>query len=185
MRSKNILSAAAFVLAFALSAAFASLFITKTQTVSEYVPVSGHKSTSCFKDRNNSAAADKIAALIREDRSNGRDRDGKTFDVGEDLRPPFDSPKFPAYARAVEQYVNESSSMRTSDLPSDFQAEWREHMRAWRDYSEFLNRMKKPSNQSAWSDEELENTDDFHSREITRTWQAVLRTGRSHGADVY
>jgi hypothetical protein len=58
-------------------------------------------------------------------------------------------------------------------------------MKAWRDYSDFLKRMKNSSIRNAWTDEELENTDDFHSREITRTWQAVLRTGRNHGADVY
>ncbi len=185
MRSKTILSAVAFIIAFAFSAAFASLFITKTQTASDYFPVSGHKSTSCFKDRSKSVIADKISALIREDRNNGRERSRETYRVGEDVRPPFNSSGFSVYAEAVEQYVDASSSMRTNDFPSDFQVEWREHMKAWRDYSDFLNRMKKSSNRNALSEEELENTDDFHSREITRTWHLVLQSGRSYGANVY
>ena len=175
MRSKTILSAAAFTLAFALSAAFASLFITKTQTASDYFPVNGHKSTSCFKDRSKSATAAKISVVIEKDRSNGN----------KIVHASFASSEFPAFAKAIEQYVDESSSMRTNDLPSDFQVEWREHMKAWRDYSDFLNRMKKSSNRNAFSEEELENTDDFHSREITRTWHLVLQSGRSYSANVY
>jgi len=188
MRSKTILSTAAFVLAFAASAAFASLFVTETRTESEFLPVRVHKPTSCFKDRSDSAAADKIAALIRKDDNNGRKRSGKIYDIGEDTRPPFTSSGFPDYAEAVEQYVDESSSLQTGDLPGDFQIEWREHMKAWRENSEFLNQMKKSSNRKSLSDvelEELEYTDDFHSREISRTWQAVLQTGRSYGANVY
>jgi len=183
MRSKTILSAAAFTVAFALSAAFASLFITKTQIAeSVFIPVSGYKSTSCFKHKNNSATADKISALIAEDNSNGRSR--KNHRVGEDVRPSFTSSEFSEYTEAVEQYVDESSSMKVSGLPGDFQIEWREHMKAWRDYSDFLNRMKKSSNRNALSDEELENTDDFHSREIDRTWQIVLQSGVRYGADI-
>jgi len=185
MRSKTILSAVAFTLAFTFSAAFASLFITETQTASDFIPVSGSKSTSCFKNRSKSAIADKIALLIEEDRGNGRERSNETYRIGEDVRPPFTSSGFSAYAAAVERYVDESSNMRTNDLPNDFQIEWREHMKAWRDYSDFLNRMKKSSNRRALSEEELENTDDFHSREITLTWHAVLQTGAEYGADVY
>ena len=184
MRSKTILSTVAFIVAFAASAAFASLFITKTQTVSDYVPLNGYKSTSCFKDPNNSTAARKISALIRADNSNGRERSKTAYRIGEDIRPPFTNAGFPEYAEAVQQYVAESSSMKSSDLPSDFQNVWNEHMTAWRDYSDFLNRMTKTSNRSALSVQELENIDDFHTREIERTWQTVLQTGVSYGADV-
>ena len=179
MRSKTILSTAAFIVAFAASAAFASLFITKTETAPDYFPVSSYKSTSCFKYRNNSIAANNISALIRQDISNGDAR------RSEDSRPPFTSSAFSDYAEAVEQYVDASSNMKTGDLPGDFQAEWRGHMKAWRDYSDFLNRMKDFSNLKGWSIEELDEVDDFHSREINRTWQTVLQTGASHGANVY
>jgi hypothetical protein len=179
MRSKTILSTAAFIVAFAASAAFASLFIIKTETAPDYVPVSSYKSTSCFKYRNNSTVANKISALIRADKSNGDER------RGEDVSPPFTSSAFSDYAEAVEQYVDASSNMKTGDLPSDFQIEWREHMKAWRDYSDFLNRMKVTSNRASWSGAELEEIDNFHSREINRTWQTVLQSGASYGADVY
>jgi hypothetical protein len=75
--------------------------------------------------------------------------------------------------------------MKVSDLPGNFETEWREHMKAWREYSEFLNRMKDSSNRKGWSDAELKEVDNFHSREIDRTWQTVLHTGASYGANVY
>ncbi|MCY7348545.1 MAG: hypothetical protein LH614_20340 [Pyrinomonadaceae bacterium] len=185
MRSKNILSIAAFVAAFALSAAFASLFITKTRAVTtEFVPTYGYKSTSCFKYKN-IAAADKIAALISEDKRNGRESDRAVYLYGEDIFSSSDSSAISGYAGAVEKYVDDSSTMNAGNLPEDFQNNWREHMKAWRDYSDFLNRMKKSSNRMALSLEELEEIDAFHSREISRTWQAVLQNGRSYGAEVH
>lgn len=185
MRSKTILSTAAFIVAFAASAAFASLFITKTQIVSDYVPVISYKSTSCFKDRNNARTADKISALIREDKNNGRQSGRGAYRVGEDERPPFTDARFASYAEAVVWYVDDSSRMKVSDLPGNFESEWREHMKAWREYSDFLNRMKDSSNRKGWSDAELKEVDDFHSREVDRTWQTVLESGRSYGANVY
>ena len=189
MRSKPILSVAAFVIAFAFSAAFASLFITKNRVTPDLVPVvseynSGYKSTGCFKYKNKSAAADKITALIRADKENGRASERSALEMSEGFISPFTNPAFPAYAEAVEQYVDDSSSMRTGRLPGDFQAAWREHMKAWRDYSEFLNRMKKSSVRSSWSSEEFQDIDAFHNREINRTWYEVLRIGKTYGADV-
>ena len=183
MRSKTILSTAAFIVAFASSAAFASLFITKTAPQS--FSVVSYNSTSCFKYRNNSANANKIAALIRQDKNNGLGHGSESYRIGEDVRPPFSNSGFSDYAEAVEQYVDESSSMKTSDLPNDFQTGWREHMQAWGEYSEFLDRMKTASNRKGLSEEELEEIDNFHNREIRRTWQTVLQTGRSYGANVY
>jgi hypothetical protein len=183
MRSKTILSIVAFIAAFGLSAAFASLFIT--QTVSDYTLVNGHKSTSCFKHKNNSATADKISALIRQDKNNGRESDRAFYRYGTDIFASSDKSAFSGYANAVELYVDQSSGMKADDLPSDFQIEWREHMKAWREYSDFLNRMKKSSNRSALSSEELKEIDAFHSREISRTWDEVLQTGMMYGANVY
>ena len=185
MRSRTILSVIAFVAAFGLSAAFASLFITKTQTTSDYIPVNGYNSTSCFKYKNNSATANKISALIRQDKRNGRESDQAYYRYGADIFSSSDSSAFSGYAGAVEQYVDESSSMKASDLPGDFQTEWREHMKAWREYSEFLNRMKKSSNRAALSSQELKEIDSFHGREIERTWNEVLQTAVMYGANVY
>lgn len=185
MRSKTILSVAAFIVAFAASTAFANLFITRTAK-SQNEPIVSYNSTSCFtKYRNNSATADKIAALIRQDKTNGRESGRGLYREGEDERPPFSSSSFPGYAEAVERYVDASSVMKVSDLPGNFEIEWREHMKAWREYSKFLNKMKDTPKPRGWTDEELEEIDDFHSREIERTWQTVLHTGATHGANVY
>lgn len=186
MRSKNILSIVAFIAAFGLSAAFASLFVTKTQTaVPEYVPVNGYNSTSCFKYKNNSTTANKISALIRQDKRNERDSDREFYENGADIFSSSNSSAFSGYADAVKQYVDQSSRMKASDLPSDFQADWHAHMKAWRDYSNFLNRMKKSSNRAAVSREEIKEIETFHNREIERTWDKVLQTGVMHGANVY
>jgi len=185
MRSKNILSVVAFITAFGLSAAFASLFITKTRTESVYVPVNSYKSTSCFKYKNNSATANKISALIREDKRNGRESDRAFYRDGADIFSSSADSAFSGYAEAVEQYVNASSSMNVDNLPSDFQAEWREHMKAWREYSQFLDRMKDVSNRNLLTVEELKEVDNFHNREITRTFEEVLQNGVTYGADVY
>ena len=93
--------------------------------------------------------------------------------------------RFPDYAGAVEKYVDDSSSMNTSSLPQDFRIEWREHMKAWRDYSDFLNRMKKSSNRDGLSAEEINAVDAAHSREITSTWQDVIRVSANYGANIY
>jgi len=185
MRSKNILSVVAFTTAFALSAAFASLFITKTQTESIYVPVNGNKSTSCFKFKNKSPIANKISALIREDNRNGRESNRAFYSDGADIFSPSADSALSGYAEAVEQYVDSSSSMKADDLPGDFQTEWREHMKAWRGYSEFLNRTKNVSSRKSLTPEELNEVDNFHSREIDRTYEKVLQTGAIYGADVY
>ena len=185
MRSKSILSTAAFVLAFGFSAAFASLFITKNQIAPDLVPVvSEYKSTNCFKNKNDSSTAGKISALIRADKENGRASERSAIEMREGYMSPFSNPAFPAYTEAVEQYVDDSSSMRTRRLPEDFQTAWREHMKAWRDYSEFLNRMKNSSVRSRWSSDEFHDIDAFHNREISRTWYKVLQIGETYGADV-
>jgi len=184
MRSKTILSIVAFIAAFGLSAAFANIFITETQTESVYIPVYGSKSTNSFY-RNDPVIADKITALIRQDNRNGRESDRAYYDYGAEIFSSSDNSAISGYAKAVEWYVEQSSSINASDLPSDFQIKWREHMKAWRDCSDFLNRMKKPSNRAALTSEELKEVEAFHDREITRTWKEVQLNGANYGADVY
>lgn len=181
MRSKKILSAAAFVFAFLFSTVLASLFIADQPTQSYSFPAR----TSCFTFKNNSSVAVKIVRLIDQDKRNGRESERVAFETSGEKVTPFGGSRFALYAAAVERYVDDSSDMTANDLPTDFQAAWREHMKAWRDYSDFLNRLEKPAAREKWSSEEFEQTDDFHSREISRTWYEVLRIGRAHGADVY
>lgn len=175
MRSRNILSIVAFVAAFGLSAAFASLFISPNPTV--------YNSVSYCKHRQNAAAADAIANLILEDYANGHARDGMTYDIGESYPPSVDSVAFADYAEFVGDYVDKSSSIETDNLPSDFQAAWREHLKAWRDYSDFLNQSAEISNRSVCSLRKFKDADKLHGQEIDRTYFEVLEIGASYGAD--
>ena len=181
MRSKTILSTAAFVLAFACSTAFASLFITTTHSEWYEFQVNGFQ----YKNyRTKSPSADKISAFINQDKRNGIESDRTAYEMSAEGVSPFTSSSFPAYVSSVEQYVDASSSMKTRRLPNDFQLAWREHMKAWSDYSDFLNRIKKPSVRAAWSEEDFTYADASYNREISRTWYEVLRIGRNYGADV-
>lgn len=178
MRSKTILSIAAFIVAFGLSTALASLFISK----SEYRP--SYNRTSCFKSRHNTATAAAITTFIRQDVSNGRQRSGKLYSIDQDFRPAFASSSFPDYAKAVEQYVDASSGMDAGVLPREMQTAWDEHMKAWRDYSNFLNEMKDLRARNRLSIDELEDLEKSFGSDINNTWKEVLRIGRSYGADV-
>ncbi|MCY7377171.1 MAG: hypothetical protein LH472_14520 [Pyrinomonadaceae bacterium] len=175
MRSKNILSIVAFVAAFGLSVALASLFISKDTY--------NYNSTNYCKFKRNATAA-AISTLIAEDNANGRARTEKIYDIGENFPPDVDSVIFADYAEATESYVEASSSIATNDLPRDFQAAWREHLKAWRDYSNFLNQSAAISNQSACSVRRFVEADSLHGQEINRTYSEALQIGRSYGANV-
>lgn len=184
MRIKNILSVVAFIAAFAFSAAFASLFITKTQTTTVYFPVNNNKPTSCFKFKNNAATAAKISALIRQDKLNGLESEQAFYGDDIDIFSSSANSAISGYSTAVEQYIGASSSMKASDLPGDFQVAWRAHLKAWRDYSEFLSRMKNTSFRESLNADEFDEIEKLHSREISRTYEEVLQIGAIYGADV-
>jgi hypothetical protein len=187
MRSKNILSIAAFAIAFSLSTVLAGFFITETYPATFEV-VSYSSGPTCSKRHHNlhqSPLAREITAFINSDKANGRARDRKIFGAGVDFRPAFESSSFPKYAVAVEEYVDESSKLDASDLPQEFKTAWRNHINAWRDYTEFLNEMKSPSERRKMNTEELLSLDNEYSNEINQTWEEVLSLGATYGADVY
>lgn len=189
MRSKTIFSIVAFIAAFGFSTVLASLFLPIPQPLPVDYSVSSYelssRPTSCWKSRRSSATADRIADFIAADHRNGADSERAEYYYGRNYSQKAPGSAFVGYARAVEQYVDDSSSMNAENMPSDFQDAWREHMKAWRDFSNFLNRVKNSNNRANLSSDDAEAIDDFHSREITRTWQEVLRIGRSYGANVY
>jgi len=168
MRIKTILSTAAFIFAFVFSTAFASLFISENASI--------QASYLKYKSSTPSAA---ISALIREDVRNGRRLDGAFYRS-------YENPRLPSaeFAVAVEEYIDDSSNIKASHLPIDFQTAWREHMRAWREYSEFLNRTRDSSNRDNLSGEALEKFEKLHSRDINHTWREVLQIGVEYGAAV-
>ncbi len=159
MKAKNILSIAAFFTAFAVSAALASLFIPVNTT------------------------ADAISALIRQDVSNGNERDRTIYRLGIDINASFDDPAFAEYAEIIENYADASNNLDAGELPRDFRYAWNKHMKAWNDYSAFLNNVKDYRNWNIDS-EKFRQSEAVHIREIEVTWYRVLRIAHNHGSDV-
>jgi hypothetical protein len=113
-----------------------------------------------------------ITSLIERDVRNGDERFSKINFRAER------SAYFKEYSEAVNEYVDKSESMNDADLPTDFQSAWREHMKAWRDYSNFLNKCEtKRMDDSAFA-----QLDKNYNQEISITWDEVLRVGREYGA---
>lgn len=172
MRSRSLISAVAFITAFAFSAAFAGLFIDKNAYQTK---------TNCFHYKIQTAAA--ITNFVQQDIRNGQKRESKLYGSLNEGFYPFTSWSIAEYAETVESYADDSGSMSYSHLPPDFQIKWREHMRAWRDYSNFLNRMKKHPHKL--ERERVHHLRYEYSREINKTWYEVLRVGRTYGAEVH
>lgn len=115
--------------------------------------------------------ATKLENFIERDVLNGSLRDDRPV-VGEKVSA--------NYVSAVREYWESSSSMDASDLPSDFRDAWNDHMKAWRDYSRYLD---SSAGRSATRSDFYTESRQF-DREISRTWKIVLATAREHGADV-
>lgn len=186
MRSKTILSIAAFIVAFAFSTAFAGLFIAKSAYQSVLtVPASYNRQpNSCFKNRGR-YTADKIEVFISQDISNGSERSQRIFTIDGDYRPAFMSSSFAEYADAVAEYADASGEMDESALPQDFQIAWRDHMKAWRDYADYLDAMKSRSARRELSPRDAYVAESHYGSDIDTTWYEVLRIGRTYGAEVY
>jgi hypothetical protein len=82
------------------------------------------------------------------------------------------------YADAVMTYWETSSSMDASAFPQDFQDAWRLHMQAWGDYAEYLQAKRASTSHCSKGMEKRYNT------EINRTWEEVLRIGRTYGSNL-
>lgn len=187
MRSKTILSIAAFIVAFAFSTAFAGLFIDKSEYQSVLtVPVVSYNErqpTSCFKKRGR-YTADKIEVFISQDVSNGRERDRQLYEIDRDYRPSFMSKSFSDYSDTINEYVDESNALDETALPQEFQDAWRAHLKAWRDYANFLKAMKTPSGSENLNDKSVYELEHHFNAEINSTWYEVLRVGKTYGAEV-
>jgi hypothetical protein len=167
MRSKTIISILAFAAAFGFSAYFASFFLPETVKsenfyYDDYAPVRTHAG---------------ILNLLRQDDINGNER---RFDY-EDSDDQAEDVSFKNYitseAKLVNSYVDKSSSLNASDLPCDFRSAWRVHMKAWRDYSDFMNKSAKTKNVDAdeFREKEVELIDDINS-----TWGKVLDVSETY-----
>ena len=180
MRIKNILSLIAFSAAFILSVSLVGL-----PQNNFYSPF--NQARSYRQNREN------IRALLRRDVSSGSFREQTAYSLIEDSRnseSPFD---IAAFAETTEEYVNNSQSIDDSNLPADFRAAWQAHMNAWREQSDFLNRVKADYPKSAVKGEMIDDplglyedeaqTFSIQTNEINLTWFKVLQTAQKYGVD--
>lgn len=173
MTSKQILSIFAFITAFVLSSAFAWLFIDKSQTNSSFITFE-LRNAGCRQDAETKRAIEKI---LREDDRYGRER----FSTVKNLNQFPAQTRFERFAGAVEQYADDAGNLRYSHLPRDFQIRWNEHMRAWRDYSNYLNRVK---NSPSGLNEDFYDQRKEYGADIDLSYYDALRVAKKYCVDV-
>lgn len=183
MNIKSILSIAAFSTAFIFSTFLAGFFIGKTEyqpdSVVPPVAVVNSNPTSCFKNRKPSATAEKISNILRQDDRNGRERSGRLYSLDNSYNAPFAE-----RAETVAAYADASGSMKSAGLPTEFQTAWRAHMKAWRDYADFLVKMKSASVRENLDEESFNDFEREYNADINTTWIEVLRVADDYGVDV-
>jgi hypothetical protein len=182
MRSKSILSIAAFIIAFTFSTAFAGLFIAESTyqtalTVPPVVSYEQRKPTSCFTKRSR-YVADKITVFISQDDSNGRDHQQINARIEREGKPVLKSQIFSEYQTSVAEYVEASENMDETAMPQEFQDAWRAHLQAWRDYDTFLDSLKNSQARAEFTDSEARQAEAPFNAEIAATYEEVLRAGR-------
>lgn len=174
MRSKDILSIIAFISAFVVSAAFASIFIDKNQPAKfRTYAIGSNRPANCSSY--DKTCTDILALLVQDIRNGDRRAERYDYSLGEKGNVSVNR------AVSVAEYADASGSMEDSHLPSDFREAWRDHMKAWRDYSDFLNEVsRKKIDDSEFEQKEFELIDGVNG--INQTWAKVLKIGRSYGA---
>lgn len=124
--------------------------------------------------------AQRITELLRQDVNDGEARNVNSYSAYRN--------DFELYAEGIELYVDKSSSMDDSDLPADFRAAWRQHMKAWRKQANLTTRAACEARRANVTD-----ADEFEvilekrgsskvTEEINSTWATVLTLAREHGA---
>lgn len=164
---KSALSIVAFTVTFGFSVLLIGLLFGFPQSNFDYTKST---KTNCYDQTRY-----KIERLINQDIRNGERRDSmiRRFE-----RKSSEKMTISEYSVFVKRYVDKSERLNDSGLPAEFQESWREHMKAWRDYSNFLNKQKYGS----FSNVEFNDYDIEFNNEINRTWYNTLRIGESHGA---
>jgi hypothetical protein len=123
-----------------------------------------------------------VLRFLEQDIRNGMQRMGRLSQPEWYYTPPFSRPSLAEYREAVSSYVNKSGSMDDSELPADFQTAWRAHMKAWRDYSAFLNSLENLQNDEF----DLQSIRQLYREKdarISATWfEALEIAGENYGA---
>lgn len=121
-----------------------------------------------------------IYSFLRRDINNGEMRDVRSFSSNYSEREDRYIYSIENHANSVAEYVEASGNMNASHLPQDFQNAWRKHIDAWRDYSEYLNDLKKSKSRIKSND--FYKAEKPYNKEINETWEEVLQIGRTYGA---
>ncbi|HNQ15069.1 MAG TPA: hypothetical protein PKM58_05865 [Pyrinomonadaceae bacterium] len=113
----------------------------------------------------------RLEEFIEQDKANGDDRSTDLIDG---------NMVSATYTDSVREYYDTSSSMNTDAFPREFVAAWNEHMRAWKNYADYLdlNRERRVDTEVFSSKQRKYN------EEISRTWGIVIRLARENGAEV-
>ncbi len=125
----------------------------------------------------NKATGQNISQFLQNDIRNGQVRDSQLGTFIDN--PSFSSTNIAERATTVSVYADASAAMDSTKLPQDFQLAWLKHMRAWHNYTDFL---QKP--RSAMNSEAVNQLEYKHNHEIKVTWYEVLRVGSKYGASV-
>ena len=175
MRIKYIAAIITFFATFGFSAFIALLFAAPR--VYQVPPVSSSQYKP-YDGRCNKRLGEKIKDFLNQDKQNGAERHRYEYsDEGEVIS----RLSLADQADSITLYAGQSSSMDASDFPRDFQAVWNEHMLAWSEYADFMQKAAKNKRTTA---EDLYQRENAYIDDINSTWEEVLDTGRSHGADL-
>ncbi len=185
MKTKSILSIAAFSTAFILSAAFAALLVDKSDSQTQYLFPFKTETVITPNDYSSVAAA-KIDSLLQKDDDNGYALTAKIYALtNADGKLPLSSNSvFNGYADATAAYAAASGKLDQDGLPPEFKAAWRRHMKAWRNYSVFLAAMKNPSVRTGLEKNDFDDLDNEFNDEIKASWINVLQIADASGVDI-
>jgi hypothetical protein len=175
MRSKTIISILAFGLTFGFSAYFASFFLPEKVVEKNFSYNFNYNYDYNFKSAKNDSA---ILKFLRQDIQNGVERSSNYYNRGDESNTKSVLKEYiQRKSASVKIYCEASSSMDSAGFPKDFRTAWKKHMKAWRDYSVFLENASKQTNID--EDELFVKTEELND-EISATWQDVLAIGENY-----
>jgi hypothetical protein len=167
--TRKIITTVAFIAAFIFSAGLTRLILPAQ--VIQYVYIDRPQ----FIERN----TNEIESFLLQDITNGESR----MDEIAGLRDSNEE-YLAEFADSVMEYSDASSSMNADNFPADFQAAWHLHMKAWRNYADFLAIQANAPAKKQMKPADFQKGESSLNAEINRTWFEVLRIGRTHGADI-
>ncbi len=171
--SRTVYGLIAFAVAFVFSAGLVRILFPAPYVPVVQVAPLPVREYSCDRRKHpkKPKLASRLEQFIDQDKSNGDDRstdlvDGNLVSA--------------TWADSVSDYYETSSSMNTDAFPRDFVEAWNAHMKAWKNYSDYLE-----LNRDRRVDPDVFNAKQrAYNKEISKTWDVVIRLARENGADV-